>query len=222
MKKYKAILFDLDGTLLDTLNDIGNAANRVLAKHQFPVHPVDAYRYFVGDGVKTLFARALPADKQNDSIIQTCMKDFEHEYSRNWNNETSLYPGIQEMLDLMQARGLKMAILSNKPQEFTQYCVEGFLYNWNFEAVNGFQASIPPKPHPAGALAIARQMGIAPASFIYLGDTGTDMQTASAAGMYPVGALWGFRSSDELTENGAKVVVNNPLEVAELYGKITC
>jgi len=218
MKKYKAILFDLDGTLLDSLNDIANAANRVLSKRQFPAHPVDAYKYFVGDGTKTLFARALPEDKRSDSIIQICMKEFEQEYSKNWNDETSLYPGIEEMLDLIQDHGFKMAILSNKPQEFTQYCVDAFLYKWPFEEVSGFQTSLPPKPDPSAALTIARRMGISPASFLYLGDTGVDMKTAVSAGMYPIGALWGFRSSDELTENGAKVVVDHPLEVADLCG----
>jgi phosphoglycolate phosphatase len=216
MMKYKAILFDLDGTLLDTLKDIGNAANQVLSKRQFPVHPIDSYRNFVGDGVNTLFTRALPEDKISDSLIQACMKEFEQEYSKTWNNETSLYPGISDMLDYIRARGLKMSILSNKPHEFTRYCVEAFFSEWEFDLVQGIHASIPHKPDPTGALAIARRLGIAPASFLYLGDTGTDMQTARAAGMFPIGALWGFRSSEELIENGAKVVVSDPSEVARL------
>jgi phosphoglycolate phosphatase len=144
------------------------------------------------------------------------MKEFEQEYSKTWNNETSLYPGISEMLELIRARGLKMSILSNKPHEFTRYCVEAFFPEWEFDLVQGIHASIPHKPDPTGALAIARRLGIAPASFLYLGDTGTDMQTARAAGMFPIGALWGFRSSEELIENGAKVVVSEPSEVAEL------
>ncbi len=217
MMKYKAILFDLDGTLLDTLKDIGNASNRVLLKHRFPVHPIDSYRNFVGDGVKTLFARALPADKVSDPLIRTCIKEFEEEYSRTWNDETTLYPGISEMLDLVRARGLKMAVLSNKPHEFTKYCVEAFFPEWEFDVVQGIHASIPHKPDPTGALSIARRLGIAPASFLYLGDTGTDMQTACTAGMFPVGALWGFRSSEELIENGAKVVVSHPLEISGFF-----
>jgi phosphoglycolate phosphatase len=214
--KYKAILFDLDGTLLNTLCDIGNAVNRVLSGHDFSIHPIDAYRYFVGDGVRMLITRALPPDKRDDPLIEKCMKGFDREYALNWKEETSLYPGIAEMLDLLQARGLKLAILSNKPQNFTQYCVDEFLSRWTFEAVRGFQDMIPHKPDPAGALAIARQMGITPASFLYLGDTGVDMRTASAAGMFPVGAIWGFRGLEELLANGAKEVVSHPSEMIGL------
>lgn len=216
MTKIKAILFDLDGTLLDTLKDLGNAVNRVLSLHHFPVHTIDAYRYFVGDGLRTMIVRALPADKRDASLIKTCMDEFDREYAKNWNDETSLYPGIPEMLDALQSRGLKMAVFSNKPHKFTQECVEAFFSGWEFEIVMGIQSSIPHKPDPTGALAIARHVGVAPASFLYLGDTGTDMQTACSAGMYPVGALWGFRSLDELKENGAKAVVNHPSEVETL------
>jgi phosphoglycolate phosphatase len=216
MRKYKAILFDLDGTLLDTLADIGNAANQVLSKHQFPTHAVDAYRYFVGDGVRLLIVRALPPDQQDEALIRTCVKEFNKEYAKTWNVETTLYPGVSDMLDLVQGRGLKMSIFSNKPREFAQFCVDAYLTEWNFEVVLGHENSIPHKPDPTGALAIARQIGIAPSSFLYLGDTGVDMQTAYAAGMYPVGALWGFRSSVELTENGAKALVAHPSEVIGL------
>lgn len=216
MMKYKAILFDLDGTLLDTLADIGNAANQVLSRHQFPIHPIDAYRYFVGDGIRLLIVRALPKDQHNDSLIRTCMEEFNKEYAKTWNVETSLYPGVSDMLDLVRHRGLKMSIFSNKPREFTQYCVDAYLADWNFEVVLGHENLIPHKPDPTGALAIAKQIGIAPSSFLYLGDTGVDMQTAYAAGMYPVGALWGFRSSEELSANGAKALVHQPSEVIGL------
>jgi phosphoglycolate phosphatase len=217
MKKYKALLCDLDGTLLNTLNDIGNAANRVLSRRNLPVHPLDAYRYFVGDGVKTLFSRALPEASRDASMVMACMDDFNREYAENWHSETSLYPGISEMLDLGEDRGLRLAILSNKPQEFTQYCADGFLSNWTFEVVFGHQELIPPKPDPTGALEISRRMGIAPSSFLYLGDTGVDMRTACSAGMYPVGALWGFRTAEELLENGAKTLAGHPLDVADLF-----
>jgi phosphoglycolate phosphatase len=216
MMKYKAILFDLDGTLLDSLTDIGNAVNRILSRRQFPIHPMNAYRYFVGDGIRLLIVRALPPEQQKESLIRTCIDEFNKEYGKTWNIETSLYPGVSDMLDLVRHRGLKMAIFSNKPREFTQYCVDAYLTEWNFEVVLGHENLIPHKPDPTGALAIARQIGIAPSSFLYLGDTGVDMQTAYAAGMYPVGALWGFRESVELTENGAKALVNHPSEVIGL------
>jgi phosphoglycolate phosphatase len=216
MVKFKAILFDLDGTLLNTLNDLGNAVNRVLSMRHLPVHHIDAYRYFVGDGVEMLIARALPEGNRDKAIIHACMEEFNKEYNLSWNRETTLYPGISEMLDIVQTLGLKLAIFSNKPQKFTQYCVDEYLSNWKFEVVLGHQASIPHKPDPAGALAIARRIGLAPSYFLYLGDTGVDMQTACAAGMFPVGALWGFRLLDELMANGAKAAVHHPLEVVEL------
>jgi phosphoglycolate phosphatase len=214
--RFKAILFDLDGTLLNTLRDIGDAVNRLLIRRHFPSHPVEAYRYLVGDGARMLIIRALPPDRQDEALIQACMEDFSMEYEKNWNITTSLYPGVSEMLDLIQSSGLKMAILSNKPHEFTRYCVDEFLSVWRFESVMGHNALIPHKPDPAGAFMIAGQLGVDPKEFLYLGDTGVDMQTASASGMFPVGALWGFRSSDELTANGAKALVNHPVEVAGL------
>jgi phosphoglycolate phosphatase len=213
--RFKAIIFDLDGTLLNTLRDIGDAVNRVLIRRAFPTHPVDAYKYLVGDGARMLIVRALPADKQDESLIQACMEEFSLEYEKNWNLTTSLYPGISEMLDLIQSLGLKMAILSNKPHEFTIYCVNEFLSGWRFESIMGHNASIPHKPDPAGALMIAGRIGVDPGAFLYLGDTGVDMQTACAAGMFPAGALWGFRSSEELKTKGAKLLVNHPREVAE-------
>jgi len=219
MMKYKAILFDLDGTLLNTLNDIGNAVNRVLSRRNFPIHTMDEYRYFVGNGIRALIERSMPEENRDASLIRACVDEFNLEYDKAWNIETSLYPGIEDMLDLVQERGLRLAVFSNKPHEFTLNCVEAFFPYREFEVVLGIKESIPHKPDPSGALMIARRMGIAPASFLYLGDTGTDMQTACAAGMYPVGALWGFRSSDELIENGAKALVSHPAEVADLCGK---
>jgi phosphoglycolate phosphatase len=216
MMKYKAILFDLDGTLLDSLADIGNAVNQILSRRQFPNHPIEAYRHFVGDGARLLIVRALPPGQHSESLIRACIEDFNKQYAKTWNVETKLYPGVSEMLDLVQHRGLKMAIFSNKPREFTQFCADAYLSDWNFEVVLGLEGAIPHKPDPTGALAIARQIGIAPSSFLYLGDTGVDMQTAYAAGMFPVGALWGFRSSKELTANGAKALVNHPSEVIGL------
>ena len=150
---HKAILFDLDGTLLNTLHDLGNAANRVLSKHNFPTHELDAYRYFIGDGVKMLIIRALPDNQRNEGLIQTCLDEFKKDYEQNWNIETCLYSGIPELLDAVSSRGIKLAVLSNKPHEFTQNCVEHFLTKWSFDVVLGQQSSIPQKPHPVARCA---------------------------------------------------------------------
>ena len=210
---YKAILFDLDGTLLDTLEDLGNAANRVLDKYGFPTHTMADYRYFVGDGVVTLMNRALPEDKRNNDTIQICVKTFREEYGKSWNVKTRPYDGVPEMLDALVTHGLKMAVLSNKPDEFTKLCVTEFLPKWAFDIVLGQRNSLPLKPDPASALEIAKCLDVPPSHFIYLGDTAIDMKTAVAADMFPVGALWGFRTGKELLESGARAVIKRPQEI---------
>lgn len=214
--QYKAIVFDLDGTLLNTLDDLGNAVNRVLKKNGFPIHTMDTYRYLVGDGVPTLITRALPEDKRNEDIIHACSREFREDYKQNWNVKTRPYDGIAEMLDALTAHGLKMTILSNKPDFYTKQCVTALLPKWVFEVVLGQRDSVPQKPDPAGAMEIVDYLKISPESFLYLGDTAVDMKTATTAGMYPVGALWGFRSKEELQENGAQVLIKKPQQILNL------
>ena len=213
---FKAILFDLDGTLLDTLEDLGNAANRVLDKYGFPTHTMADYRYFVGDGVVTLMNRALPKDKRNNDTIQICVKTFREEYGKNWNVKTRPYDGVPEMLDTLVTHGLKMAVLSNKPDEFTKLCVTEYLPKLAFDMVLGQHNSLPLKPDPAGALEIAKCLDVPPSNFIYLGDTAIDMKTAVSAGMFPIGALWGFRTGKELLESGARALIKRPQEILNL------
>lgn len=215
---YQAVLFDLDGTLLNTLADLGNATNRVLAARGFPTHPLDAYRYFVGDGARILVTRALPPANRDEQTIQDCLDGFRADYDQNWQVATQPYDGIAEMLDALTARGLKLAVLTNKPHEFTQRCVEELLPRWTFEAVLGQREGFPRKPDPAGALEIANRLQIPPANFLYLGDTAVDMQTARAAGMFPVGVLWGFRPAEELQASGAQMLIERPGEVVGLVG----
>jgi phosphoglycolate phosphatase len=210
---YQAVIFDLDGTLLDTLEDIGDAVNRVLSARGFPVHPIDAYRFFVGNGVAKLIARALPEDKRDAETVRSCLEAYRADYSRHWNVKTRLYDGVSAMLDALTTRGLKLAILSNKPHDSTQECVREFLSTWSFDAVIGGRDGVPLKPDPAGALAIAHTLGIPSAAFLYLGDTAVDIKTAIAAGMTPVGVLWGFRPMEELRESGAQVLIEQPLEI---------
>ena len=214
--KFKAIIFDLDGTLLNTLTDISNSVNRVLSKHFFPIHSTDAYRYFIGDGGMTLIERALPQNQRNPKTIQICHTEFTHDYGQNWHNESAAYDGISEMLDALCARNIRFSILSNKPHDFTLKCVEAYLGQWPFEIVFGHQKKIPKKPDPAGALLISQKMGISPSEFLYLGDSSVDMKTACAAGMFPVAALWGFRTKKELIKAGANAILNHPMEILSL------
>lgn len=214
--EFKAILFDLDGTLLDTLEDLGNSVNRVLAERGFPVHDLDRYRYFVGDGVLMLITRALPKQKQKNDVIHACVDAFQKDYSQNWMAKTRLYDGIAEMLDELIVQNMKLAVLSNKPHKFTKRCVDELLSNWKFEIVLGQRDNVPRKPSPEGALEIVENLNTKPENVLYLGDSAVDMQTAVAAGMFPVGVLWGFRSMKELQDAGAKVLIERPSEVLPL------
>jgi phosphoglycolate phosphatase len=215
---YKAVLFDLDGTLLDTLTDLADATNHALRSLGFPEHPPESFRYFIGDGVEALVQRVLPAERCNTVTMAQCASLMREEYARRWAATSRPYAGIPNLLDALATRGVPMAVLSNKPHEFTNLCVAQLLPAWKFAAVLGAGASFPRKPDPAGAREIARRLGVPPGEVLYLGDTGTDMQMAVAAGMFPVGALWGFRTADELTASGARALIERPLRLLSLLG----
>ncbi|MBW1897959.1 MAG: HAD family hydrolase [Deltaproteobacteria bacterium] len=214
--KFEAVLFDLDGTLIDTVDDIGDAANRVLSNSGFPTHPISSYDQFIGEGVKVLFTRALPKEKRNEDLIDICLKDFVEDYRHNYNVKTKPYDGIPELLDALSMQGLRLAILSNKPDSITKDCVTSLLSNWNFEVVLGQRASVPRKPDPQGALEIAEKLTIPPSNFLFLGDTSIDMKTAVSAGMFSVGVAWGFRPVKELRENGARAIIDKPVQLLDL------
>ncbi|MDY7033102.1 MAG: HAD family hydrolase [Thermodesulfobacteriota bacterium] len=213
---YKAVLFDLDGTLIDTLEDLGDSVNRVLDEKGFPTHTMDAYRYFVGDGALKLITRALPESERDNETVMVCLDAFREDYGYNWNVKTQPYKGIVEMLDMLTAHDMKMAILSNKPHEFTEQCVSEFLPKWHFQVVMGQKEPFPLKPDPSGALEVSRLLGVPPAEILYLGDTSIDMNTAKAAGMFPVGVLWGFRPAEELKESGALVLMEKPIDIMNI------
>jgi len=213
---FRAILFDLDGTLLDTLADIAESANQVLAARGCATHPIDAYRDFIGDGVVHLFGRALPEDRRGEEIVAECVSSFRERYAEIWNVRTRPYEGVAELLDAVTARGLKMAILSNKPHAFTRRCADAYFSAWPFQAVLGQRDGVPRKPDPAGAREIVDRLEVAAEHFLYLGDTPTDMRTALSAGMHPVGVSWGFRPTSELLTAGAARIITRPLELMEL------
>jgi phosphoglycolate phosphatase len=216
---FRAIIFDLDGTLLDTLDDIANAAKRVLAARGFPTHPNVQYRTWIGEGVLKLILRALPEGHQDEATVQACAGAYVQEYERNWNTQTKPYAGVPELLDALVARGLKLAVLSNKPDPFTQRCVDELLARWTFDVVLGAGDKFPRKPDPTGATEIARSLGMLAAECLYVGDSGVDSQTARAARMCAVGALWGFRDRAELLNAGAQFLINHPTEVLDVLDR---
>ena len=202
--------------MLDSLDDLADSMNTALARLGLPPHPTDAYRYFVGDGARNLVERALPPNSITNEILDKCLALMLAEYRRRWSNNTKPYPGIPEMLSALEKIGLPKTILSNKADDFTQIIVNSFLSDFSFQIVRGLLPSARRKPDPTSALQIADELKILPSRFLYLGDTKTDMQTAIAAGMYPVGALWGFRQADELLANGAKTLVKTPDDFLKL------
>jgi phosphoglycolate phosphatase len=213
--KYRAVIFDLDGTLLDTIDDIAGSMNSVLRGYEFPTHPVDRYKIMVGDGLEMMVRRALPKEL-DDSTVQACVREMEAVYSENWDTLTKPYPGVETMLRYFKGRGVRMSILSNKPHDFAELMVSKLLPGWEFEMVLGARDGVPKKPDPKAALEIAQALSINPSQFLYLGDTNTDMKTAVASGMFAVGALWGFRDAKELLESGAQMLLEKPENITEV------
>lgn len=211
-----AVIFDLDGTLLDTLDDLADSMNEVLEERGFPPHPREAYRVFVGAGIETLVKRAFPAEHRSEQALAEAVTAMRAAYERRWDRRTRPFEGVDVLLDGVFDRGLQVAILSNKPDDFTQLTVERFLGRWPFRRVWGIRDGIPKKPDPTAALGFAAEIGAAPSDVFFCGDTDVDMATARAAGMVPVGVLWGFRGEEELRQSGARHLLAHPPELLDL------
>lgn len=221
MRRFNAIVFDLDGTLIDSIEDLADSMNTVLEGLGYPVHETESYKYMVGDGVRYLVERALPDTEHDEATIELCTSKFKEEYASGWATKTHPYEGIPDLLEGLEARQVRMNILSNKIDRFTKLTVSRFFARYMFDCVMGALPSVPQKPDPAGALMIASKLGIPPQEFLFLGDTKTDMKTAVAAGMFPVGALWGFRSEKELRDSGASELVAYPSEFLPFFDSLS-
>ena len=214
--RFAGVIFDLDGTLADTREDLADAMNRVLAAERLPLHDFAAFGAMIGAGVRNLVTEALPAERRTDETIARCTAAMMADYGRHCLVNTRLYDGVAETVARLRAGGVRLAVLSNKPDELTRQIVESLLRGADFEEIVGARLDLPPKPDPAGALRIGRRLGLAVGSIALVGDTGIDMITATAAGMLAVGASWGFRSVGELLGNGAQAVLSHPLELLDL------
>ncbi|MBU0481931.1 MAG: HAD family hydrolase [Proteobacteria bacterium] len=222
LKQTRGVLFDLDGTLVDSLEDLADSMNEVLTARGFPTHPVDSYRYHVGDGLMKLVTRTLPAVHSADAtLVEACMEEMRLIYNGRWNRKSRLYEGIPELLNYLAGERIRLAIFSNKPDNFTRAFYEHFLQQWEFNSVIGATELLPLKPDPAGAIKSAENLALPAESVLYLGDTATDMQTAKGAGMVAVGVLWGFRDRDELLEHGADYIISHPQDLIPLIGRRT-
>lgn len=213
----RAVIFDLDGTLLDTLSDIASAMNRVLARHAMPEHAVDAYRTMVGSGLRVLVARAVPDEaRADDSLVASMAGELREAYAADPVVRTKAYDGVDELLASLGGMGLPMAVLSNKADPLVQRIVRELFDVSIFRLVQGMRDDVPAKPDPTSALAIARALEVEPADVVYLGDSDVDVRTARNAGMVAVGAGWGFRGEAELVAAGADAVIDRPIDLVEL------
>lgn len=212
--KAKAAIFDLDGTLIDSLADLADSANEMLAGYGFPTHPVEPYRYFVGNGSKKLIERCLPEEKGSDeAFVMEAMARYKDCYAKNLLHKTRPYDGIMEMLLKLQALKIPMGICTNKHQSASDAIVGELFPAGLFLDNIGDRAGLPRKPDPQKVLMIAEHMGVAPSEVAYFGDTSVDMDTAANAGFLAIGVTWGFRPREELVEHGAKILLDHPSEL---------
>ena len=217
--KFRAVIFDLDGTLLDTIEDLTDSMNAALARMGFPAKTVEECKALVGDGLATFIRRSLPPSCAGDlEAARKLREGVRAEYRLRNASKTRPYPGIPEMLEALIQRRVPLAVLSNKPHDSTLEVVSKYFPNIAFACVFGARDDVQVKPDPAGALEIARRLDVPPGEVLYVGDTNTDMQTAAAAKMFGVGVLWGFRTADELLRNGARILISNPAELLDLLG----
>jgi len=211
----KAIIFDLDGTLLDTLTDIMESVNRVLEKYQFPTHELQEYKYFIGNGIEVLTKKAFPQDIAA-SDFEIYLREVKDEYAQRQTLRTKAYDGIQEMLQQLNRKKISINILSNKPHEFAVPTVQHFFPDIQFDIVFGSRKHVERKPSPEAVFEILTTLEISKNECLFVGDTSTDMLTAVNAGVSAVGLSWGFRTVEELREAGAKWIIHKPKELFEL------
>ena len=213
----KTIIFDLDGTLLDSIEDIAISMNKVLKELNLPIHKIEDYKYFVGSGVDVLVENALKESSQD--MKKEVSARFKKEYDQKLHENTKPYEGIYELLDELKKLDYNLAVLSNKPHDFTVQYVDYLFKDYGLKEVHGQKVEVPRKPDPIGAINIAKALNIPCEEIFFVGDTLVDMKTAKSAGMKAIGVLWGFRDEKELNENGADFIVKHPLDILEIVKK---
>ncbi len=215
----KAVLFDLDGTLVNSLLDLSFSTNYALKKMGFPTHETEAFKYFVGDGMLKLIERAVPEDKRDTDTVNKTLGIFMEHYRVHYVDKTVAYKGIPELLDLLSENGFKTAVISNKAQEMA-VTVTNKILGEKFSVVCGKQENYPTKPDPALTLKVISELGVKPEECVFIGDSGMDMALAENIGCVSIGVLWGFRREDELRQNGADYIVTAPKEIFNVIKEI--
>lgn len=212
----RAVIFDLDGTLSDSIASIKYCADRALAAFGYGAFPESDYKYFVGDGAANLIRRALAATSDTaQERFEAVFALYKEYFAKDCMYQVKPYEGVPELLEELKKRGLKLAVLSNKPHDQTLDVIEALFGRGYFDLVQGQKDGLPIKPDPAGVFAILEEFQLEAADILYLGDTATDMKTGKRAGAFTVGALWGFRDRRELEEAHADAIIGHPLELLD-------
>lgn len=212
----KLVIFDLDGTLLNSLNDLANCGNYALRHFQFPEHPTLAYRYFVGNGMIKLMERILPEYARSEQQINQLLDIFLPYYAQHKEDHTQPYEGIVSLLRELQLRGVAIAVASNKAHQFMAPLMKRYFSDIRFAAIYGSRKGVAPKPDAQIVRDILEDTQMAAEETLFVGDTYTDILTAQNAGVASVGVLWGYRERTELEASGANFIVENPLEILSL------
>lgn len=215
----KAVLFDLDGTLADSLIDLADGVNRAIASKGFPTHDVEAFKYFVGDGIPKMIERALPKSNRDTDTINEIKDIFLPYYAIHYADNTYAYEGMPELVNTLKTQGFIVAVVTNKEQHIANEVVKS-LYGDVFDLIFGKRDGIPAKPDPTAALMAMEELGVTPQECVFIGDSGMDVATAVNSGAVPVGELWGFRKEDELLENGAKYIISKPSELLDIIKEL--
>ncbi len=211
----KAVIFDLDGTLVDSLGDLCDSTNFALQKYGFPTHEKEKFNYFVGDGMLKLIERAIPKERFNTEVQQKVYLEFLAHYREHFLDKTSPYDYIPQTISELKEKGIKLAVVSNKNDEMVRKIADKF-FKGSFQLAFGKREGYPLKPDPTSTLAIIKELGVSPKECAFVGDSGMDMLTAKNTGCVAVGALWGFRTREELVENGSDYLLENPSEISPL------
>lgn len=210
----EGIIFDLDGTLVDTIEDIGDATNTLLKIHGYPQYPTEDFVRWIGNGAAKFIEEAM-GEKVEPCQLMNYVSEFKEIYRENLHNKSKIYQGVPELLDELTQRGIKLAILSNKPHHLTEAVVSHYLPKWDFNPVFGQRAHVPRKPDPAGAIEIAYLMGIETDRILFVGDSVGDLKTSKTAGMVPVGVSWGYGLKQSYRVNG-ETLIHHPRELLSL------
>ena len=213
--RFKGIIFDLDGTLVNSLEDISDAMNTVLENLNYPTHTYEVYQYFIGSGLRNLVTKALPASNNTEVEIESSFQSMIAAYREICTLKTKPYDGIVELLEILVSRNIKLAIFSNKADEFTKKIAAEIFPNY-FSCAVGLSLESLKKPNPFEAMAISKNWDLKPEEILFVGDSDIDMQTAINAKMFPVGVSWGYRTKEELIASGAKMVLKTPCDLLSL------